>query len=207
MAATFYWSARGLALEWPWHAASPWAATGSPWWRVAGTASADLAGTVADTGAKISTIAADASDPDRLAARMRELYLGNGAPGVIVYNAVMGAPDRLLSSRVAHLRVAPQQHQTHLGLVNLDLEPRHLTQERGGGCKIVNLQIGPGSSRTRSPPHATGTQVAHQRAPPFGTHFRPARNLTRLTQNRYSASARSGRSSRRRSWLASSHGG
>jgi hypothetical protein len=28
MAATFYWSARGLALESPWHVASPWAATG-----------------------------------------------------------------------------------------------------------------------------------------------------------------------------------
>jgi shikimate 5-dehydrogenase len=36
----------------------------------------DLAGTLADTGAKISTIAADASDPDGLGARMRELYLG-----------------------------------------------------------------------------------------------------------------------------------
>jgi short-subunit dehydrogenase len=57
----------------------------------------DLAGTLADTGATINTIAADASDPDGLGARMRELYLGNGAPGVIVYNAVMGAPDQLLS--------------------------------------------------------------------------------------------------------------
>jgi short-subunit dehydrogenase len=66
----------------------------------------DLAGTLADTGAKISTIAADASDPDGLGARMRELYLGNGAPGVIVYNAVMGAPDRLLTSSVAHLQAA-----------------------------------------------------------------------------------------------------
>ena len=28
MAATCCWSARGLALAWPWHAASPWAATG-----------------------------------------------------------------------------------------------------------------------------------------------------------------------------------
>jgi hypothetical protein len=28
MAATFCWSARGLALERPWHAALPWAATG-----------------------------------------------------------------------------------------------------------------------------------------------------------------------------------
>ena len=36
----------------------------------------DLAGTLADTGAKINTIAADASDPDGLGARMRELYLG-----------------------------------------------------------------------------------------------------------------------------------
>src|ERR1700751_5076640 len=66
----------------------------------------DLAGTLADTGAKVSTVAADASDPDGLGARMTELYLGNGAPGVIVYNAVMGAPDRLLSSTVAHLQAA-----------------------------------------------------------------------------------------------------
>jgi short-subunit dehydrogenase len=61
----------------------------------------DLAGTLADTGAEINSIAADG-----LGARIRELYLGNGAPGVIVYNAVMGAPDRLLSSSVAHLQAA-----------------------------------------------------------------------------------------------------
>src|SRR5579872_5035940 len=66
----------------------------------------DLARTLADTGAAINTIAADASDPDGLATRMRELYLENGAPGVIVYNAVIGAPDRLLSSSVAHLQAA-----------------------------------------------------------------------------------------------------
>ena len=66
----------------------------------------DLAGTLADTGAKINIIAADASDPDGLGARMRELYHGNGAPGVIVYNAVMGAPDRVLSSSAAHLQTA-----------------------------------------------------------------------------------------------------
>ena len=34
----------------------------------------DLAGTLADTGAKINTIAADAGDPDGLGARMKELY-------------------------------------------------------------------------------------------------------------------------------------
>jgi short-subunit dehydrogenase len=66
----------------------------------------DLAGALADTGAEINTIAADASDPDGLGARMRELYLGHGAPGVVVYNAVVGAPDRLLSSTAAHLQAA-----------------------------------------------------------------------------------------------------
>jgi short-subunit dehydrogenase len=66
----------------------------------------DLAGTLAGTGAEITTVAADAGDPDDLGARMRELYSGDGAPGVIVYNAVMGAPDRLLSCTAAHLQAA-----------------------------------------------------------------------------------------------------
>src|SRR5580698_6640049 len=61
----------------------------------------DLAGTLADTGAEISTV-----DADGLGARMRELYRGDGAPGVIVYSAVMGAPDRLLTSTAAHLQAA-----------------------------------------------------------------------------------------------------
>jgi short-subunit dehydrogenase len=66
----------------------------------------DLADGLADTGARIDTIAADASDPDALAARMAELYRQEGAPGLIVYNAVMGAPDTLLESSVEHLQTA-----------------------------------------------------------------------------------------------------
>ncbi len=66
----------------------------------------DLAGSLADTGAEIGTIEADASDPEGLGARMTELYRGDGAPGVIIYNAVMGVPDQLLSSSVAHLQEA-----------------------------------------------------------------------------------------------------
>ena len=65
-----------------------------------------LAGTLADTGADIDTISVDASDPEALGARMSALYRGDGAPGLIVYNAVMGAPDQLLSSSVAHLQEA-----------------------------------------------------------------------------------------------------
>jgi short-subunit dehydrogenase len=66
----------------------------------------ELAGGLADTGADIDTVVADAGDPEALGARMSERYRGHGAPGVIVYNAVVGAPDQLLSSSVAHLRTA-----------------------------------------------------------------------------------------------------
>jgi short-subunit dehydrogenase len=66
----------------------------------------DLADGLADTGAGIDTIVADASDPDALGARMAELYREDGAPGLIVYNAVMGAPDKLLESSVEHLQTA-----------------------------------------------------------------------------------------------------
>jgi len=65
-----------------------------------------LADGLADTGAQIDTIAADASDPGSLGARMAELYSEQGAPGLIIYNAVMGAPDKLLSSSVEHLLTA-----------------------------------------------------------------------------------------------------
>jgi short-subunit dehydrogenase len=65
-----------------------------------------LADTLADTGADIDTISVDAGDPEALGARMSALYGGNGAPGLIVYNAVMGAPDQLLTSSVAHLQAA-----------------------------------------------------------------------------------------------------
>jgi len=59
-----------------------------------------------NVGAQIDTIAADASDPEGLGARMAELYNEQGAPGLIIYNAVMGAPDKLLSSSVEHLQTA-----------------------------------------------------------------------------------------------------
>jgi short-subunit dehydrogenase len=65
-----------------------------------------LADGLADTGADIGTVAADASDPEALGARMAQLYDEPGAPGLIIYNAVMGAPDQLLSSSVEHLQTA-----------------------------------------------------------------------------------------------------
>jgi short-subunit dehydrogenase len=65
-----------------------------------------LAESLADTGARIDTITADASDPEALGDRITAVYSAQDAPGVIVYNAVMGAPDQLLSSSVAHLQTA-----------------------------------------------------------------------------------------------------
>ena len=66
----------------------------------------DLADSLSDTGAEIGTIEANASDPEGLGARLTKLYCGQGAPGVIIYNAVMGAPDQLLSASVDHLQAA-----------------------------------------------------------------------------------------------------
>jgi short-subunit dehydrogenase len=66
----------------------------------------DLADSLVDSGAQIDTLAADASDPEGLRDRMAELYAEQGAPGLVVYNAVMGAPDKLLSSSVEHLQTA-----------------------------------------------------------------------------------------------------
>jgi short-subunit dehydrogenase len=65
-----------------------------------------LTGSLSDTGAEIGTIGADASDPEGMRARMTQLYHGEGAPGLIIYNAVMGAPDHLLSASVEHLQAA-----------------------------------------------------------------------------------------------------
>jgi short-subunit dehydrogenase len=64
-----------------------------------------LAADLADTDAVIETVSADASDPDEMGARLSPLFSGRGAPGLIVYNAVVGAPDHLLSSTVAHLQM------------------------------------------------------------------------------------------------------
>jgi short-subunit dehydrogenase len=66
----------------------------------------DLADGLADTGAHVDTITADASDPEGLGSRMGDLYNEQGAPGLIIYNAVMGAPDTLLSSSIEHLQTA-----------------------------------------------------------------------------------------------------
>jgi short-subunit dehydrogenase len=66
----------------------------------------DLADGLADTGARIDTIAADVSDAEGVRARMTALYNEQGAPGLIIYNAVMGAPDTVLSSSVEHLHTA-----------------------------------------------------------------------------------------------------
>ena len=66
----------------------------------------ELVSSLAGTGAEINTVEADASHPEDFGARMTELYRRDGAPGVVIYNAVMGAPDRLLTSTVVHLQEA-----------------------------------------------------------------------------------------------------
>jgi short-subunit dehydrogenase len=65
-----------------------------------------LAKGLADTGAVVDTITADAGDPDGLRATLTSLYAGSGAPGLLVCSASMLAQDSLLSSDVAYLHKA-----------------------------------------------------------------------------------------------------
>jgi short-subunit dehydrogenase len=67
---------------------------------------AELARSLDDTGAEVNTLEVDASSPEDLRARMTELYSDEGAPGVVIYNAVLGTPDQLLTSSVTHLQEA-----------------------------------------------------------------------------------------------------
>jgi short-subunit dehydrogenase len=54
---------------------------------------AKLADALSDTGAAIDTLTADASDPEGLRATLASVYASSGAPGLLVYNASMLAPD------------------------------------------------------------------------------------------------------------------
>ena len=72
----------------------------------AGAAGATGATGAAGAAAAIDTVAADAGDPDGLRATLTSLYARSGAPGVLVYNAAVLAPDSLLDSDVAHLQHA-----------------------------------------------------------------------------------------------------
>jgi short-subunit dehydrogenase len=66
----------------------------------------NLATGLADTGAVVDTMTADAGEPDGLRAVLSSLYEHEGAPGVLVYNAAQGAPDSLLGSGVSDLHHA-----------------------------------------------------------------------------------------------------
>jgi hypothetical protein len=84
----------------------------------------------------------EAGDDPRAAGRALLMQVINAGDADVGSGGGVDAGGRRQHQRQPR-RVAPQQHQTHLGLVYLELEPKHLTQERGGGRKIVNLQIGP----------------------------------------------------------------
>ena len=105
----------------------------------------ELARRLDDTGAEINTIEADASNPENLRARMTDLYSAEGAPGVVIYNAVLGAPDQLLSSTVSHLQEAYAVDV--IGAIVLAQEAAPAMKAAGSGTMIVT---GAASPITRS---------------------------------------------------------
>jgi short-subunit dehydrogenase len=95
----------------------------------------ELARSLDDTGAEINTIEADAINPEDLRGRMAELYGGDGAPGVVIYNAVMGVPDQLLNSTVGHLQEAYAVDV--IGAIVIAQEAAPAMRAAGSGTVIV----------------------------------------------------------------------
>jgi short-subunit dehydrogenase len=110
----------------------------------------ELVRSLDETGAEINTVEADASRPEELRARMTELYNEEGAPGVVIYNAVLGAPDQLLSSTVSHLQEAYAVDV--IGAVVVAQEAAPAMKAAGSGTMIVT---GGGFAHHPIPPHAT----------------------------------------------------
>jgi short-subunit dehydrogenase len=67
---------------------------------------AELARELRASGAAVDTVAADASDPAGFQAAVSTVYAAAGAPGLMVYNAVLAGSDTLLDSDISHLQRA-----------------------------------------------------------------------------------------------------
>jgi NAD(P)-dependent dehydrogenase (short-subunit alcohol dehydrogenase family) len=67
---------------------------------------ATLAHELRAAGTDVTVVAADAGDPDRLRAAVAPLFAAPGAPGVVIYSAVLPAFDDLLSVTPEQLAAA-----------------------------------------------------------------------------------------------------
>lgn len=65
-----------------------------------------VANDVRRTGAQVDQIVADPAEPEQLRAILATLYRSVGAPGLLIYNASILAPDSLLTTDVRHLHEA-----------------------------------------------------------------------------------------------------
>jgi short-subunit dehydrogenase len=65
-----------------------------------------VAADVRSSGAQVDTMLADPAQPEQLRAVLTTLYGSAGAPGVLIYNASILAPDNLLTADVGHLHEA-----------------------------------------------------------------------------------------------------
>ena len=116
----------------------------------------------------------EAGDDRRAAGRALLMQFTDAGDADVRSGGRVDAGGRGPHERQPH-RIAPQQHEAHFGLVYLDLEPEHVTQERGSGRKIVNLQVGPAaqelSHRNMLRPRGRGSTVT------LIVQMRPRRDL------------------------------
>jgi NAD(P)-dependent dehydrogenase (short-subunit alcohol dehydrogenase family) len=65
-----------------------------------------VAAALRQEGIVVDTLVADASDLDTYRSILESLYAAPGAPAILVYNASILAPDKILTSSVEHRRTA-----------------------------------------------------------------------------------------------------
>ncbi|PYY39719.1 SDR family NAD(P)-dependent oxidoreductase [Curtobacterium sp. MCPF17_046] len=82
-------------------------------------------------GAQVHVVTADASDVPEYEAVLRSLYAGVGSPGVVVYNAVSGSAEPLLTIDSERLRLANNVNVVS-AVVTAQVAAPHLRAAGGG---------------------------------------------------------------------------
>jgi short-subunit dehydrogenase len=95
----------------------------------------EIAAQVRTTGANVTSVAADASDPAELRATLERIATASTPPGVVVYNAALMEQDNLLTTDADHLMTAYAVDVVG-AIVTAQVYARHM-EEAGSGTILL----------------------------------------------------------------------
>jgi hypothetical protein len=158
-----------------------------------GAAALDAVATdVRSTGARVDPIVADPARPEQLRTTLATLYSNGDAPGVLVYNASILAPDSLLTTDVEHLHEAYNVDVVSAIVATQVAAP--VMQAAGGGTILFTgggfaegraaVRCHDAVSRPRRAEHPAGQR--HDRRPGQGRHrVRRRPNRRHILEHRF----------------------